>query len=47
VFICHLSDVEHVKCSGDIVQDDMNCAEDNIKYLWQHLLDNCLDEMSF
>lgn len=29
------------------LQDDMNCAEDYVKFLCQWLLDNCLDDMEF
>eukprot|EP01018_Ginkgo_biloba_P038957 Gb_01987 [translate_table: standard] len=29
------------------IEDDMNCAEDYVKFLCQWLLDNCLDDMKF
>ncbi|KAH9296290.1 hypothetical protein KI387_039878, partial [Taxus chinensis] len=29
------------------LEDDMNCAEDYVKFLCQWLLDNCLDDMQF
>ncbi|XP_057862195.1 asparagine--tRNA ligase, cytoplasmic 1 [Cryptomeria japonica] len=29
------------------LEDDMNCAEDYVKFLCQWLLDNCLDDMKF
>jgi len=29
------------------LQDDMNCAEDYVKFLCQWLLDNCFDDMEF
>ena len=28
-------------------QDDMNCAEDYVRFLCQWLLDHCLDDMKF
>ena len=28
-------------------QDDMNCAEDYVRFLCQWLLDHCLDDMQF
>ena len=33
--------------NGRHVQDDMNCAEDYVRFMCQWLLDHCLDDMKF
>jgi asparaginyl-tRNA synthetase len=32
---------------GGVFQDDMNCAEDYVRFMCQWLLDHCLEDMKF
>lgn len=32
---------------GGMFQDDMNCAEDYVRFMCQWLLDHCLEDMMF